>query len=158
MEDMNNEMINGIEEIGSVPKGKSVKEYIKDLDKGLAMYDLEIAKLNKGKDTNIRKSNEIVLRLRKWMEIYEFIPWYMKRLSFLKPIKKGIRKRLKPHIKRDEASLLRSVYTLGDIVTVYTDERERLEKKCIEIEDKIKILEDKKRHIEEEKRKIEKTK
>lgn len=156
MEDMNNEMNNGVEAREGIPKGMSVKEYIKDLDKGLVMYDLEIAKLNKGKDTNTKKCNEIVLRLRKWMEIYEIIPWYMQRLSFLKPIKKRIRKRLKPHIKRDEASLLRAVYNLDDIVKVYNDERERLEKKCIEIEDKIKILEDKKDHIEEEKRRVEK--
>lgn len=155
MEERKNEIMDDIESIEAITKGMPVKEYIKELEKGLAKYDLEISKLNKGKDINTKKSDNIVLRLGKWIEIYETIPMYMKRLSFLKSIKKKIRARLKPHIKKDEASLLRNAYTLNDIVEVYNDEKDRLGKKCIEIEEKIKIIESKKKEIEETKRKVE---
>lgn len=158
MEERKNEITDEIENIETITKGMPVKEYIKDLENGLAKYDLEISKLNKGKAVNTKKYDNLVLRLGKWIEVYETIPMYMKRLSFLKPIKKKIRVRLKPHIKKDEASLLRNAYTLNDIVAVYNDEKDRLSKKCIEIEEKIKIIENKKKDIEETKKRVEKLK
>ncbi|MGL5416450.1 MAG: hypothetical protein ACRDAU_12375 [Clostridium sp.] len=150
MEDIKSEVINGVKDIESITKGKGIKEYLDELEKRILKYDSEIVKLNRGKDANTKRSNNIVIRLRKWIDIFETIPWYMKRLSFLKVIKKRIRKRINPYIKKDDASLLRAAYTLDDIVRVYNDEKDRLYKKSIEIEEKIKILENKKIEISEE--------
>lgn len=122
LNELNEERIRCIEKLVQVKNifGElSAKEYIDDLKQKLKKIDEELGKL-KNKEKEIKADSErLIERRKKWRQLYNLLPWYVRLFKFLPCFKRKIYEWSFDNIKNDELNFLKRGMSIDEIEEQY---------------------------------------
>ena len=122
LNELNEERIRCIEKLVQVKNifGElSAKEYIDDLKQKLKKIDEELGKL-KNKEKEIKADSErLIERRKKWRQLYNLLPWYVRLFKFLPCFKRKIYEWSLDNIKNDELNFLKRGMSIDEIEEQY---------------------------------------